>query len=246
MKKYVLFFAQVFFIFAYALSVRGELVFPKLTGPIVDEAGLLSPETEQELQQKIQSIKQAQVVVALPNSLQGQEIEEYGYQLGRSWGIGQKEADNGLLLIIAPTERRVRIEVGYGLEGVMTDARSAQIIRRLTPFLKEGNYGQALLSGLTDIETTLKGSDLPAINPATALKTGSTTDSTGVFALIIFGVIGFLYIMSHPKGYRAQAVLDLVLLLLSIIGRGRGGKGGDDHFQGGGGNFGGGGASGRF
>ena len=113
-------------------GLAAEIKFPALTGRVVDDAQLLTPEQEQALTGKLATLEQQTgdqlVVVTLP-SLQDQEIEDFGYQLGRHWGIGQKENDGGALLIVAPNERKVRIEVGYGLEGVLTDAYSSLIIR---------------------------------------------------------------------------------------------------------------------
>ena len=87
-------------------------------------------------------------MVTLP-SLQGYDIEDYGYQLGRAWGIGQKGKNNGALLIIAPTEKKVRIEVGYGLEPVLTDALSSLIIQReILPRFREGDYAGGTTAGV--------------------------------------------------------------------------------------------------
>ena len=99
-------------------AAQSKLDFPSLTGRVVDQADLLDPATEQALTAKLAALEATssdQLVVVTVSSLQDQEIEDYGYQLGRAWGIGQKEGDNGVLLIVAPTERKVRIEVGYGL-----------------------------------------------------------------------------------------------------------------------------------
>ncbi|MEP0642383.1 TPM domain-containing protein, partial [Parasphingorhabdus sp.] len=111
--------------------------FPKLTGRVVDQANLLDPAQEAELTAKLAGLEtqsNRQLVVATVNSLEGYDIESYGYQLGRTWGIGQDgvgetEKDNGLILLVAPNDRKVRVEVGYGLEGIMTDALSAMIIQ---------------------------------------------------------------------------------------------------------------------
>jgi uncharacterized protein len=106
--------------------------FPKLSGRVVDAANLLPATTEQQLTGKLAALETRtgrQLVVATVPSLGGYEIEEYGYQLGRAWGIGGEKADDGAILLVAPNERAVRIEVGYGLEGVLTDAVSSAIIR---------------------------------------------------------------------------------------------------------------------
>ena len=101
------------------------LVFPALTGRVVDEANILNEATRATLTQKLADLEAKttdQLVVATLKSLQGTSIEDFGYQLGRHWRIGQKDKNNGVLLIVAPNERKVRIEVGYGLEGTLTDA----------------------------------------------------------------------------------------------------------------------------
>src|SRR6516162_1171382 len=106
---------------AYALT------FPELTGRVVDDAGILDPATKAGLERKLAEFETkttGQLVVVTLKSLQGTSIEDYGYQLGRHWQIGQKEKNTGALLIVAPNERKVRIEVGYGFEGTLTDAVS--------------------------------------------------------------------------------------------------------------------------
>src|SRR3984957_9042088 len=107
------------------------LTFPALSGRVVDEAGILDAAARAALTQSLADLEQKttdQLVVVTLKSLQGTSIEDYGYQLGRRWQIGQKEKNNGVLLIVAPSERKVRIEVGYGLEGTLTDAISKLII----------------------------------------------------------------------------------------------------------------------
>ena len=115
----------------------GALTFPTLTGRVVDEANILDPATQRAaLTQKLADLEAKstdQVVVVTLKSLQGTSIEDYGYQLGRHWQIGQKDKNNGVLLIVAPNERKVRIEVGYGLEGTLTDLVSQFHHRELDP-----------------------------------------------------------------------------------------------------------------
>src|SRR4051812_30412433 len=107
--------------------------FPALSGRVVDEANVLSAATEAQLTDKLAGLEQStgrQLVVVTVPSLQGDEIEDFGYQLGRAWGIGGKANNDGALLIVAPSEHKVRIEVGYGLEGVLTDALSSSILQQ--------------------------------------------------------------------------------------------------------------------
>jgi uncharacterized protein len=101
--------------------------FPQLTGPVVDQAGILPPETEARLTEKLTALKtqsQRELVVVTLSSLQGYEISDYGYRLGRHWQLGDKQRNDGAILIVAPNERKLRIEVGYGLEPVLTDGLS--------------------------------------------------------------------------------------------------------------------------
>ncbi|MDO9321931.1 MAG: TPM domain-containing protein, partial [Pseudomonas sp.] len=137
---------------ACAALAQAEPNFPALSGRVVDQAGMLDAATSTRLTQELASHEQATgnqlVVVTLPN-LQGLPIEDFGYQLGRHWGIGQKGKDNGVLLLIARDERKIRIEVGYGLEGTLTDAQSSLIIQQvISPAFKQGQYSQGISAGV--------------------------------------------------------------------------------------------------
>lgn len=129
--------------------------FPKFDDSgVVDAANLLSPAQRQALSQKLIAQKQASgrsLVVATIPDLQGYDISDFGYRLGREWKIGDKDS-NGALLIIAPAERKVRVEVGYGLEGTLTDALSSQIIRNaITPRFKAGDMAGGIDAGVDQI-----------------------------------------------------------------------------------------------
>src|SRR5579859_4433248 len=121
-----------------------SLVFPALTGRVVDEAGVLDATDRAALTETLADLETKttdQLVVVTLKSLQGTSIEDYGYQLGRRWLIGQKDENNGVLLIVAPNERKVRVEVGYGLEGTLTDAISKLIIENsILPRFKVADY----------------------------------------------------------------------------------------------------------
>ena len=132
-----------------------EPKFPGLTGRVVDDAHILPAATQAELTQKLAALEASNgdqlVVVTLPD-LQGYPIEDFGYQLGRKWGIGQKGKDNGALLIVAVKERRVRIEAGMGLEPVLTDAMSSEIIRNvMLPKFRTGDYPGGVTAGVDSI-----------------------------------------------------------------------------------------------
>jgi uncharacterized protein len=157
--------------------------FPSLTGRVVDAAGLLPEDVQQQLEQQLEQHEQQtsnQVVVVTLPSLQGYAIDDYGYQLGRHWGIGQAERDNGVLLIVAPNEREVRIEVGYGLEGILTDAGSHAIIEDvMLPQFRDNHYEAGILQGVNAILGTLQGSYEPVARKP-------TIDHNILFMLFIF------------------------------------------------------------
>ena len=139
--------------------------FPTLSDRVVDEAKLLSPSAREAITTQLAAHEDAtgnQVVVVTLSDLQGYTIEDYGYQLGRHWGIGQAERNNGVLLIVAPKERKVRIEVGYGLEGTLTDALSHDIIQnRILPRFRQQQFDTGIREGVNGILAVLQGSYTP-------------------------------------------------------------------------------------
>ena len=136
---------------AFAGAALAAPKFPPLTGRVVDNAHMLSGGASQKLTSELAALEQKtgrQVVVATIPDLQGYPIEDYGYQLGRAWGIGQKGKNNGVLFLVAPNDRKVRIEVGYGLEPVLTDALSSVIIQtKVLPAFRAGNMEQGVVDG---------------------------------------------------------------------------------------------------
>lgn len=135
--------------------------FPALSGRVVDGAGLLSADQIAALTTQLETHETEtsnQIVVATVKDLQGYSIADYANRLGRHWGIGQKDKDNGVVLLIAPNEREVRIEVGYGLEGALTDATSSDIIRRqILPNFREDDYPAGIQKGIDNILGAIKG-----------------------------------------------------------------------------------------
>jgi uncharacterized protein len=222
--------------------------FPPLTGRVIDQAGLLSPAAERQLTDLLAAHEARsgnQVVVATLKSLGGMEIEEYGYQLGRHWGIGRKEKSNGVLLIVAPAERQVRIEVGYGLEGLLTDALSSTIINQtILPEFRAGRLEQGIVTGTRAILAVLEGD--PNAPRAMAPRSQQKEPERIPFVAIVIMIVIFLLAM------RSRLFRSVLLGMLLSGGGGRGGGfgggfgGGGGGFSGGGGSFGGGGASGRW
>ena len=252
----------VVLLFAVPALAQSKIAFPPLTGRVVDQAGLLDPATEQALTEKLTALEAAtsdQLVVVTVSSLQDQEIEDYGYQLGRAWGIGQKENDNGALLIVAPNERKVRVEVGYGLEPILTDAFSSQVIRNdILPSFREGDYSTGVVKGVDALIAQLSLDPAEAQARAQAVAEQQADRTGGSIApLIIVGVIFLIiFLLAARAGRGRRSGVGSVLLwaaseALRNSGRGGGGWGGGGGFggggfSGGGGGFGGGGASGGW
>ncbi len=228
-----------FLTFFCATLALAALKFPPLTGRVVDEAHVLKPETIEALDRKLQAYEngtQTQFVVATLSSLQGDDIADYGYQLGRAWGIGQKGKDNGVLLIVAPNQKKVRIEVGYGHEGTLTDALSSQIINRtILPLFKQGDIDGGVTAGVDAIIAALGGQSEAA---PTATNGDGEISNTEVIIILILVVI---FCVRYP-------MLAWFIFSTSSSGsyRGGGGSGWSGGFSGGGGSFGGGGASGSW
>ena len=219
--------------------------FPALTGRVVDQANILSPQAEANLTRVLADHEQATtnqvVVVTLPN-LQGYEIADYGYQLGRHWGIGQKGKDNGVLLLVALEERKMRIEVGYGLEGELTDAASSLIINRvMAPMFQQGQLEQGIIAGVGAILTVLQA------EPGSLTAAATERDRSEPVALPFLVTFLFFVILMFVNVGRGRRVRRYRrgIYVGGLGGFGGGGFGGGG-FGGGGGGFGGGGASGGW
>ncbi|MGH1418970.1 MAG: TPM domain-containing protein [Hyphomicrobiaceae bacterium] len=240
--------------------VLAQPIFPELTGRIVDGANILSDEDEATIETELAKLEDQstdQVVVVTLPSLQGYAIEDFGYQLGRHWGIGQKEANNGILLIVAPSERKVRIEVGRGLEPQMTDIMSKLIIQNaILPQFRRGNFPAGIKAGVRDIKDVLLG-DANEVAARRAKKPPSGLDAETIFSILIWISIA-TYILYHtcrdmrdPAGAaRRRRRAGRVVVVpgggdWGYSGRGWSGGGGGG-WSGGGGGFGGGGASGSW
>ncbi len=223
--------------------------FPTLTGRVVDNAELLSASERERLTRLLEEHETQttnQVVIVTLESLQGYVIEDFGYQLGRHWGIGQEGKDNGVLLIVAPTERKVRIEVGYGLEGTLTDALSRDIIEtRILPALKKDNFEAGIGRGTEGILAVLGGNYEPAERKPKAEKPRSTK-GRGEFPWFLLLVLGLWVHGLFARDESSTGDGGSSGGGGGFFGGGGGFSGGGGGFGGGGGGFGGGGASGGF
>lgn len=252
--------AAVWMLAATLAGAQTGPTFPALSGRVIDEGGLISAAKEADLTTRLEALERDttdQVVVVTVADLQGYEIEEYGYRLGRAWGIGQSETNNGVLLIVAPKERKVRIEVGYGLEPVLTDALSALIIQNeVLPAFREGYFERGIEQGVAAIEQQLRLDPAEAQARAAAAERPNSGAPLGVaaviaviFLLMILGMIGGAG--GRGRRRRGSGVGPVLIWAASEALRSRGGGsggfgGGGGGFGGGGGSFGGGGASGGW
>jgi uncharacterized protein len=235
-----------------------ELNFPELTGRVVDDASLLSYPEEVAITADLKALEDKSsdqlVVVTLP-SLQGYTIEDFGYQLGRHWGIGTAKWDNGVLLIVAPNERKVRIEVGRGLEGTLTDALSKIIIENaILPRFREGDFAGGIKNGVRDVALVLTG-DAAEVEARAKARNDADNPLIAWIVLILWIAIWIWIVYSVWRSVRYASRAGSSGGSVFLPGPGwsgggggwsSGGGGGGGGFSGGGGSFGGGGASGGW
>ncbi|HQB11825.1 MAG TPA: TPM domain-containing protein [Candidatus Omnitrophota bacterium] len=233
-RKFLVFFLGAFlsipFVSAFEIPSRPD-------GYVTDRAGLLSPTAKIELEKKLSDFDletSNQVAVAVFSSLEGENLEDISMRIAEAWKPGRKDRDNGVLLLIFEKERQIRIEVGYGLEGALTDAVSGQIIRGvMAPLFKQGNYDQGVLEGANAVMAAIQGE-----------FEGGPIEENSYVPQIMFLIFIFLYLwfLSQPSRIGRRRGIHGGFWIGG--GPGRGGFGGG--FRGGGGGFGGGGASGRW
>lgn len=231
--------------------------FPKLDGRVTDAANIIPADIEARLTQKLEALEtesHRQLVVATIPDLQGYDIADYGYRLGREWGIGDKDRNDGALLIVAPNERKVRIEVGYGLEGTLTDGLSFLIINdQIVPRFKQGDMAGGIEAGTDAIINQL------SLPPEEAQRIAQEADQRPegrdsiipfvIFALFflfffVFPVVSSIMGWSSGRRYRGSRSSPIIWGSGGFGGSSGGGFSGG--FSGGGGSFGGGGASGGW
>jgi uncharacterized protein len=233
------------------VCARAE-TFPPLTGRVVDAANVLSAQTRADLTTKLADLEtrsSIQLVVATVPSLERQEIEPYANDLFRAWKLGEAKQNNGVLLLVAPKEHRVRIEVGYGLEGTLTDALSKLIIvNAMTPRFKAGDFNGGITRGVDDVITTLT-TDQSDWQKKPDLRQQDDSPGWLVALVFIFVIIIFFIAIRGGGGRGGPGGFLLGLASGMASGGGRSGGGGFSDgggFSGGGGSSGGGGASGDW
>jgi uncharacterized protein len=236
----------------FGAPALGAPKFPLLTGRVVDDAHVLSPQTQADLTANLAALEQKTsrqlVVVTLPG-LGGDQIEDYGYQLLRAWGVGQKATNNGALFIIVPSEHKVRVEVGYGLEATLTDALSSVILQRaVLPKFRAGDVQGGIVDG-TDALIDQLSLDPSAAEAKAAQAAAQVSEPRrhGSPLGAIFPLIVMVFIFASVFGRRGGGGLGWLLPMMILGGSRGGGWGEGGGFGGGGfggGGFGGGGGSG--
>jgi uncharacterized protein len=225
--------------------------FPELSGRVVDAAGSLDAGDKARLEQSLADYESSsghQVVTAIVQSLEGYDIRDYGNKLFRQWAIGDAKRNDGVLLLIAPNERKVSIETGYGVEGDLTDAISRVIIdNAITPRFRSGDFAGGVEAGLSDIEKALGGGGKAIADRARQTPSGELT-LADIIPLIFLLVFVFIVLSNVSRGGRRSRMI--ILPMPGGFGGGGwssgGGGFGGGGFSGGGGSSGGGGASGSW
>lgn len=210
----------LFFAFFVLAAPASALDVPPLRGHVNDYAGLLSSGTVQRLEQALADFERSdstQIVVLTIPSLEGENLEEYSIKVGENWRIGQKGLDNGAILLVAKQERKVRIEVGRGLEGKLTDLMSGRIIRgEITPRFKAGDFDGGVVAGVSAIMAVVKGEYTAKPRDLRHGRKGANP----VFTLLIFLLVAcvFLGALSRVLGGLAGAVGLPIIALLTFPG----------------------------
>ncbi|MBN2657871.1 MAG: TPM domain-containing protein [Spirochaetales bacterium] len=245
MKKTLLFLAAALMAL---LPVSGQTI-PELKGYVNDYAGVISSSEERDITSMLSSLEKstsAQIAVLTVKNLQGYDLESFSIKTADQWKLGRKDRDNGILILLAMEEKKVRIEVGYGLEGTMTDAKSGYIIRNIIiPDFQKGNFGKGISKGVEAVSSVIGGTlDISDKDIAESQSRTRSSSSGGFINVVIFLIIFFLSALT--RGRRRRGGLFQALFWGSVLSGGRRSGGFGGGFSGGGGGFGGGGASGGW
>jgi len=229
------------FILLLTCSTVAALDIPKPTGYVNDNAAIISPQVKQKLEQFLRDFEKSdstQITVLTIPTLDGESLEDYSLRVLESWGIGQKDKDNGALLLVAKAEKKIRIEVGYGLEGRLTDLLAGRIVdNEIAPKFKQGNFDGGIVSGVVGIAQAVRG-EYTGSGKTQQKKKSSPFGF--IFLLLFLGpLLGRLGGRRGGRHHRGG-----IFVAGPFMGGGGGGGGGG--FSGGGGFGGGGGASGGW
>lgn len=177
---------------AAAATAVPALEVPYLTGRVNDYAGMLDPEEESRIAARLEALEQAngaQVVVLTIPSLEGEVLEEFSLRVAETWGLGDEEVDNGLLFLVARDDRKLRLEVGYGLEGVIPDVLAGRILRNVVqPEFRAGRFAAGIEAAVETVATAIEGGDV------SSLAQSSSNEGIPWQARLVMGGIFFLVI----------------------------------------------------
>ncbi len=234
-------FLSLLLLFSLVLPAAA-LDVPPSKGYVTDQAGIISSATEQQLERYLRSFEESdstQIAVLTITSLQGEALDGYALKVAETWEIGQKEHDNGALLLVAKDDRKIRIEVGYGLEGKLTDLLTGRIIdNEISPRFKQGDFDGGIIAGVGAMTQAVRGEYKGTGQPAGKKK----RNPLGLLFFLLFLGPGLLRLfLPHSRYGRSRGIW----FGGGGFGGGGGGFGGGG-FSGGGGGFGGGGSSGSW
>ncbi len=190
-----------------------EAALPDHTGAVTDLASVLSPAAEQEIIARLADVEArttAEIAVATVQSLDGMSVEDYGNRLFRQWGIGQKGKDNGVLILVAPSDRKVRIEVGYGLEGVLPDGLAGDIIRsQAIPAFRDGNFEEGIRDTVDRVATIVLANHTLTADERAAFD-GTDDRPPSIVTTPFFGLFIALGALALGVGFRTKTVFPLI------------------------------------
>jgi len=186
----------------FIIAVGASQPLPKATGRVNDFANVIDAATEAAIDRRLDQLEQqtsSEIAVATVPSLEGISVEEYANRLFKEWGVGQAKQDNGVLILVAPTDREMRIEVGYGLEGVLPDGLAGQVIRDdFTPRFKDGDYSGGILAGVNRLSDIVQKHQVLTPEELARFNDRGSSDVPyfvivpffGIFVTIGFGMLG--------------------------------------------------------
>lgn len=246
-----------------------DVAIPALGARVTDLTGTLTAEQKSSLEARLQTLesqKGSQIALLLVPTTKPEEIEQYSIRVTDQWKLGRKNVDDGVLLLIAKDDRRVRIEVGYGLEGALPDVIAKRIIAEdITPHFRQGDFYGGIVAGITRIDAVIQGEALPAPEQSRGNNGSNSSIESYLFILIFFalitgsilrrilgtfpgalvngGLVGLATVL-FGGGILFAFIFGIIAFFFALI-KGGGGSGfGGGGFGGGGGSFGGGGFSG--
>src|ERR1700712_1583868 len=200
---------------SWVFPALADVAVPPLVGRVVDQTGTLSTNDVSALNQTIRAFearKGSQLAVLIVPTTDGEAIEAFSLRVAEAWKIGRKKIDDGVLLVIAKNDRKLRIEVGYGLEGALTDATSKRIIDEIiTPHFRSGDFSGGISAGVDRILRIIEGEKLPApaqSEPSRGMQSSWLMDHVDPFnPFVIFGIFAVGGILRTALGRLAGAVV---------------------------------------